>query len=56
MTTTEQGNLVQCQLCFDNIDPAKREYHLKEIHKVSAAAIDNNRPLTHWFKPAASAA
>jgi hypothetical protein len=55
MTTTEP-TLVQCQLCFDNINPAQREYHLKEIHKVSAAAIDNNRPLTHWFKPAASAA
>lgn len=54
MTTAEPGNLVQCQLCFDNIEPAQCEYHLKEVHKISATAIDNNKPLTHWFRPAAA--
>jgi hypothetical protein len=54
MTTVEPGNMVQCQLCFDNIDPAQREHHLREVHRVSAAAIDNIKPLTHWFKPAAA--
>lgn len=53
MTTTESKPMVQCQLCFDQIDPAQREYHLKEIHRVSLAAIDNDKPLTHWFKPVA---
>jgi hypothetical protein len=54
VTTIEPSNLVQCQLCFDKIDPAQREYHLKEVHKVSAAAIDDSKPLTHWFRPAAA--
>jgi hypothetical protein len=49
---TEQSSTVQCQLCFDIIDPAQREYHLKEVHKIAAAAIENIRPLTHWFRPA----
>lgn len=56
MITVEPSNLVQCQLCFDNIELAQREYHLKEVHKISAAAIDDNKPLTHWFKSVASAA
>jgi len=32
-----------------------REHHLKEIHKVSEAAIDDNKPLTHWFRSVAPA-
>jgi hypothetical protein len=51
MTATEPNPLVRCQLCFEDIDPALREHHLKEVHKVSAAAIDDNKPLTHWFRP-----
>jgi hypothetical protein len=54
--TAEPKPLVQCQLCFVQIEQTQREYHLKEVHKVSAAAIGNNRPLTHWFKPVAPAA
>jgi hypothetical protein len=54
MTTTESNPLAKCQLCFENIDPALREYHLKEVHKESASAIDNNKPLTYWFRPAAT--
>jgi hypothetical protein len=54
MTTTEPNPLIKCQLCFEDIDPAKREHHLKEVHRISAAAIDNNKPLTHWFRPAAT--
>lgn len=54
MTAAEPNNLIQCQLCFENIDPAKREYHLKEVHKISVAAIDDSKPLTHWFRPAAT--
>ncbi|HEY3094592.1 MAG TPA: hypothetical protein VGJ42_02415 [Nitrososphaera sp.] len=41
-------------MCFENIDPALRGHHLKEVHKISPAAIDNKKPLTHWFRPAAS--
>jgi hypothetical protein len=52
MTATESKPLVQCQLCFADIEPTQREYHLKEVHRISAAAMDNNKPLTHWFKPA----
>ena len=52
MTTTEPKPLVKCQLCFEDIDQALREHHLKEVHKISAAAIDDNKPLTHWFRPA----
>ncbi|HEV8404479.1 MAG TPA: hypothetical protein VGQ13_01105 [Nitrososphaera sp.] len=55
MTIVDPNALVKCQLCFSDIEPALREHHLKEVHKISAAAIDNNKPLTHWFRPAASA-
>jgi hypothetical protein len=52
VTAAEQGSMVQCQLCFDKIDPAQTEHHLKEVHRIAAAAIDNIKPLTHWFRPA----
>jgi hypothetical protein len=54
MTATESRPLVKCQLCFEDIDSSLREHHLKEVHKVSAVAIDDNKPLTHWFRPATS--
>jgi len=54
MTPTEPASMVKCQLCFEDIDPALREHHLKEVHKVSMAAIGDNKPLTHWFRPAAT--
>ncbi len=55
MTITEPNPLVKCQLCFADIEPVLREHHLKEIHKVSEAAIDDNKPLTHWFRSVAPA-
>jgi hypothetical protein len=48
----ESAGMVQCQLCFEKMDPARSEHHLKEVHRIAAAAIDNLKPLTHWFRPA----
>jgi hypothetical protein len=50
MTVHEPKPLVKCQLCFEDVEPALREHHLKEVHKISAAAIGDSKPLTHWFK------
>gem|GEM_PF-3469546 len=42
--------VVECQLCFSQMQMSYIVEHLKNLHHIADSALYNNKPLKSWFE------